>query len=157
MSVAVRPMTKADVNTVHEIDCVCFRSPWSKMALLGEFRNDVAHYHVAEADGRIAGYAGMWVLFEEAHITNLAVLPEFRRQGIAKEIMLSMMESALLFGATAMTLEVREHNEGAKNLYAQLGFLQNGFRPRYYSDTGEGALLLWNTDIRKTVEKERCN
>ena len=155
MSELIRPMQRADVGRVHEIECACFSSPWSKMALLGELRNDVAHYHVLECDGVIAGYAGMWVLFDEAHITNIAVMREFRNRGCAERLMRSMMESALLLGATMMTLEVREHNETAQRLYARLDFIQNGFRPRYYQDSGEGALILWNTDIKKTLENGR--
>ncbi len=152
MDADIRPMTRRDVPNVHDIECICFRSPWSKMALLGELRNDVAHYHVLEQDGKIAGYAGMWVLFEEAHITNVAVLPEYRCRGNATRLMLSMMESASLLGATSMTLEVRENNLHAQHMYAKLDFAQNGYRPRYYSDTGEGALLLWNTDIQNTLK-----
>ena len=147
----IRPMTRADVPAVHAIERVCFRTPWSKAALFAELRNDVAHYHVLMQDGRVVGYAGMWVLFEEAHITNVAVLPEYRRRGCAERLMLSMMESAVLLGATAMTLEVRENNLAAQSLYHKLDFLQNGYRPRYYEDTGEGALLLWNTDIKRTL------
>ncbi len=150
MSAMVRHMTRHDVERVYEIECVCFRSPWSKNALAGELRNDVAHYHVLEEDGVLVGYAGMWVLFEEAHVTNVAVLPDFRRKGFARKLMLSMMESARSLGASKMTLEVRENNLAAQSLYRGLDFHQNGYRPRYYSDSGEGALLLWNENIEET-------
>lgn len=151
----IRPMTKRDVPRVHEIECACFRSPWSKMAFYGEFRNDVAHYLVIESDGVIVGYGGMWVLFEEAHLTNVAILAPYRRQGRGRRLLLAMMEHAAKFGAEKMTLEVRESNLTAQRLYAKLDFAQNGLRPRYYSDTGEDALLLWNMDIQKTLERER--
>ena len=150
----IRPMERADVNRVHEIECVCFRSPWSKLALAGELRNDVAHYLVMEADGVICGYGGMWVLFEEAHVTNVAVLPDYRGQGRGRRLMLAMMRHALKRGAEKMTLEVRENNTVAQKLYAGLNFEQNGFRPGYYSDTGEGAKLLWNNDIQRTIDRE---
>ena len=127
------------------------------MALLGELKNDVAHYHVLTQDGKLVGYAGMWVLFEEAHITNVAVLPQYRGRGLATRLMLSMMERASLLGATSMTLEVRENNLTAQRLYGRLGFSQNGYRPRYYSDTGEGALLLWNMDIQNTLKTNGRN
>lgn len=149
-----RPMQKKDVNRVHEIECTCFRSPWSKLAILGELRNDVAHYLVMEVDGVICGYGGMWVLFEEAHVTNVAVMPEKRGKGCGKRLMLAMMQHAMKYGAEKMTLEVRESNTVAQNLYTSLGFLQNGFRPRYYSDTGEGALILWNNHIKETIDRE---
>ena len=149
-----RPMERADVNRVHEIECTCFRSPWSKLALAGELRNDVAHYLVMEADGVICGYGGMWLLFEEAHVTNVAIMPDYRGQGRGKRLMLAMMRHAVKRGAEKMTLEVRESNTVAQKLYAGLGFEQNGFRPGYYSDTGEGAQLLWNNDIQQTLDRE---
>ncbi len=151
----IRPMQRQDVSRVHEIECASFLSPWSKLALLGELRNDVAHYLVMEADGVICGYGGMWVLFEEAHVTNVAIMTEYRHQGRGRRLMIAMMEHALVHGAEKMTLEVREGNMVAQRLYASLGFEQNGFRPRYYSDTGEGAKLLWNNNIKETIDRER--
>lgn len=151
----IRAMTRHDVSRVHEIECASFRSPWSKGALLGELRNDVAHYLVYEVDGALCGYAGMWVLFEEAHMTNVAILESYRRQGRAKKLMLAMMRLAAQLGAQKMTLEVREGNLVARHLYETLDFTQNGRRPRYYSDTGEDALLLWNENIQNTIDRER--
>ena len=153
----IRPMKREDVPRVHEIECACFRSPWSKNALLGELRNDVAHYLVMELDGVLIGYGGMWVLFEEAHVTNVAIMTDYRKQGLGRTLMLAMMERAIQYGAEKMTLEVRETNFIAQHLYEKLGFYQNGFRARYYSDTGEGALILWNNDIQKTLRLERQN
>ena len=151
----IRPMVRADVNRVHEIECTCFRSPWSKLALAGELRNEVAHYLVMEADGVICGYGGMWLLFEEAHVTNVAIMPEYRGQGRGKRLMLAMMRYAYKRGAEKMTLEVREGNTVAQHLYATLDFQQNGFRKGYYSDTGEGALILWNENIEQTIDREK--
>ena len=148
-------MERADVSRVHEIECTCFRSPWSRLALLGELRNDVAHYLVMEVDGVICGYGGMWVLFEEAHVTNVAIMPEYRGKGRGKRLMLAMMRHAVKRGAEKMTLEVREGNTVAQHLYATLDFQQNGLRPGYYSDTGEGALILWNEDIEQTIDREK--
>ena len=157
MAYEIRPMTKEDVPAVYEVECICFRSPWSKTALYGELRNDVAHYHVLFEDGIVVGYAGMWVLFEEAHVTNIAVMPGSRRKGYGKALLLSMMAWAKELGASTMTLEVRETNLAAQNLYEKLDFIQNGFRRRYYEDTGEGALILWNMDFEKTLEKNGRN
>jgi ribosomal-protein-alanine N-acetyltransferase len=151
----IRPMERRDVARVHEIECACFRSPWSKLALLGELRNDVALYLVMEVNGAICGYGGMWVLFEEAHVTNVAIMPEYRGQGRGRRLMRAMMRHAIKRGAEKMTLEVRESNEIAQRLYASLDFEQNGFRPRYYSDTGEGAKLLWNNNIKETLNREK--
>lgn len=154
MTQIIRPMERRDADRVHEIECACFRSPWSRLALLGELRNDVALYLVMEQDGVICGYGGMWIIFEEAHVTNVAIMPEYRNQGWGRRLMLAMMEHARNRGAEKMTLEVREGNLVAQRLYASLGFEQNGFRPRYYSDTGEGAKLLWNNNIKETIDRE---
>lgn len=150
-SIEIRRMQKRDIPTVYEIECICFRSPWSKLSLLSELRNDVACYLVLTVDDRIVGYGGMWTLYDEAHVTNIAVLPAYRRRGFAKKMLLSLMAWAIQRGAEKMTLEVRETNAGAQQLYAGLGFLQQGRRPRYYDDTGEAALLLWNENIKATV------
>lgn len=151
MNAVIRNMMKADVSRVHEIECACFRTPWSKLSLLSELRNDVAVYLVAEIDGRVIGYGGTWIVCDEAHVTNIAVMAEHRRKGIAKDLLLELMRRAICRGAGCMTLEVRETNAAAQALYALMGFEQNGFRPHYYTDTGEGAKLLWNHDIAKTV------
>ncbi|MBR3130923.1 MAG: ribosomal protein S18-alanine N-acetyltransferase [Clostridia bacterium] len=152
----VRPMTRADIDTVYRIETLSFRSPWSRQSLAGELRNRVAHYVVAEQDGEVIGYCGMWVLFEEAHITNIAIHPDHRGHGYGKQLLLAAMEHAASFGAEMMTLEVRETNLVAQNMYEQFGFLQQGFRKKYYTDTGEGALLLWNRNILETIENNAC-
>ena len=154
MEPLIRPMTRPDVPRVYEIECACFRSPWSRDALMGELRNDAAHYRVLDLNGEIIGYAGMWVLFDEAHIMNVAVLAEHRHKGYGELLMRVMMRDALSLGAACMTLEVRETNFAAQRLYERLGFEKAGFRARYYTDTGEGALLLWNRDIRKTISEK---
>ena len=152
----MRPMTKRDIARVYEIEVQSFRSPWSKLSLLGELRNDVAHYYVAEEEGRVIGYAGMWLLFDEAHITNIAIAPESRGKDLSRYLLFGMMVKALGYGAERMTLEVRETNQVAQSLYYSFDFEKQGFRKRYYDDTGEGALLLWNDDLEVTLEKNAC-
>lgn len=154
--ITIRAMTRADVPAVHRVETASFRVPWSKASLLEETENHLAHYLVAEVDGRIAGYCGMWVLFDECHITNIAVSPLLRRRGVGKALMLAAMEVGDYFGATAMTLEVRETNTIAQEMYRRLDFERQGFRRRYYADTGEGALLLWNVNIQRTIQNNAC-
>lgn len=154
--ITVRAMTKADVRSVYEIEVLSFRTPWSMRSLSGELKNNVAHYTVLEKDGEIIGYCGMWVLFEEAHITNIAIAPSQRGNGFGKQLLLASMQVAASFGAEMMTLEVRESNTVARKMYDEMDFLQQGRRKRYYSDTGEDALLLWNRDILSTIEKNAC-
>lgn len=152
-SVIFRPMQKGDLDRVAELERICFRSPWSKNALAGELKNSIAHYLVGECEGKVIAYAGMWVLFDEAHVTNVAVDPDYRRAGIGRRLMLCMMRSARLYGASLMTLEVREGNHEAQALYAGLDFVNEGRRKGYYTDTGEDAFILWNHDIALTLSK----
>jgi ribosomal-protein-alanine N-acetyltransferase len=153
---AVRAMKKADVKSVYEIEVLSFRTPWSFRSLMGELKNRVAYYTVLEQDGEIIGYCGMWVLFEEAHITNIAIHPSFRGHGYGKQLLHASMRVAASFGAEMMTLEVREHNTVAQRMYDEMDFLQQGRRKRYYTDTGEDALLLWNRNILQTIENNAC-
>ena len=154
--IAARAMRKADVKSVYEIEVLSFRTPWSYRSLMGELKNDVAHYIVFEKDGEIIGYCGMWVLFEEAHIANIAITPAYRGSGYGKQLLHAAMRVGAAFGAEMMTLEVRETNSVAQHMYDEMDFLQQGRRKRYYSDTGEDALILWNRNILETIEKNAC-
>ena len=151
--IVYRRMNLDDVARVAELEKICFRTPWSYNSLKGELSNSVAHYIVAVSDGLVVGYAGMWVMFEEAHMTNIAVDPDYRGQGIARRLIIKLMELALKLGGERMTLEVRENNHNAQRLYASLGFAYAGTRKHYYTDTGENALILWNDCIIETYEK----
>ncbi len=148
-----RRMLKADLPAIAELEQICFRSPWTLNMLKGELKNRLAYYHVLELDEKIVAYAGMWVVFEEAHITNVAVSPEHRRKGLGRRIMLESMREAVKLHATQMTLEVRETNFSAQALYESLDFQNVGRRKKYYSDTGEDAFILWNTNLVKTIEQ----
>jgi ribosomal-protein-alanine N-acetyltransferase len=146
-----RRMEKKDVGKVAELERVCFSMPWSENSIAGELKNKAARYCVLDRDGEIVSYAGMWIIFNEAHITNIAVRPDCRRQGLGFLMMCCMMKQALTCGATEMTLEVRERNFAAQSLYARCRFEKAGVRPRYYRDTGESAYILWNRDLKSTV------
>ena len=90
--IVYREMTLGDIEQVYAIECASFTQPWSVESLIGEVvENDVAYYIVADLNGRIVGYAGEWVMYDEAHMTNIAVIPEFRRQGVATNLILSLM------------------------------------------------------------------
>lgn len=149
--IEIRAMNLTDISDVYRIETLSFRTPWSRRSLSEEVNNRLAHYLVALIDETIVGYCGMWVLFDECHITNIAVDPSYRREGIGKALLLCAMEVGSSFDATSMTLEVRETNRIAQEMYRKLGFKQQGFRKHYYQDTGEGAILLWNTDLYQTI------
>ncbi len=91
----------------------------------------------------IVGYAGTWLVINEAHVTNVAVSSQRRREGIGRMLMQKLMELARENGMESMTLEVRVSNAAARHLYAQMGFVAAGIRKNYYSETKEDALILW--------------
>lgn len=151
--ITIRSMREDDVERVAELEKLCFRTPWSYNSLFGELSNPVAHYVVAVDEGVVCGYAGMWVMFDEAHMTNIAVEEAHRKHGIAARLIIRLMQIALSKGAERMTLEVRENNHNAQRLYSSLDFAFAGIRKHYYTDTGENALILWNDCIIATFEK----
>lgn len=152
MDYSFRDMRASDVLRIAELERICFRTPWSEASIRGELHNKLAHYQVLESQSEIIGYAGMWVFLGEAHITNVAIAPEYRRQGLGKVLMLHMMKTAVQNKASCMTLEVRESNIAAQTLYFHLGFEKAGVRKKYYSDTGESAWILWQNDIAAQID-----
>lgn len=143
----MRAMTTQDLECIAQMEEICFAAPWTKSALESELKNPVSHYSVLEADGEIVGYAGMWVIFDEAYVTNVAVHPNQRHKGYGMRIMRDLMQKAMEKGATAMTLEVRKSNVIAQTLYYKLGFQNEGLRKGFYTDNSEDALILWNRNI----------
>ncbi len=138
----IRRMTMADVDGVAAVEAATFPTPWSREAFVSEMKNVAARYLVAEKDGRIIGYAGAWIIIDESHITNIAVLKEERGQGIGRRLTEGLMQYLSNLGAAYATLEVRKSNEVAQNLYVSLGFIKLGVRKRYYEDNGEDALIM---------------
>lgn len=139
-----RAMTLMDVPEILEIEQEAFSCPWTEEAFRNELiNNHFARYMVIVHDGRIIGYGGMWVIIDEAHITNIAIRGDYRGKGIGESLLTEMQKLAIYFGAVRMTLEVRASNEVAKGLYRKLGFEEAGVRPGYYSDNQEDALIMW--------------
>lgn len=146
----VRPMMSTDIDGVLAIERLCFPTPWSHEAFKSEIEgNHCARYVVAEEGGLVRGYGGMWIILNEAHITNVAVHPDFRGVGIGEAIMKALINTAAQLKVDGMTLEVRVSNKIAKNLYEKLGFTGVGVRKGYYSDDGEDALIMWKDRITK--------
>jgi ribosomal-protein-alanine N-acetyltransferase len=144
----LRHMTVDDLGGVHEVERLSFKTPWSTNAFLRELTENIyADYIVAMCGERVVGYAGMWIVIDEAHVTNIAVHPEFRGRKIGERLLTTMFERAKLRGALRMTLEVRPSNDVAKSLYGKHGFLAKGLRKNYYSDTGEDAVIMWKYDL----------
>lgn len=138
----IRRMTLSDVDAVHEIEVSTFPKPWSRDAFVQEMtKNACARYLVAEKNGKIIGFAGAWIVLDEAHVTNIAMEKSYRGQGIGKKLTATLMQYAANLGVVYMTLEVRKSNEVAQGLYKALGFEYVGVRKRYYEDNGEDAFL----------------
>ncbi|MFX3630890.1 MAG: ribosomal protein S18-alanine N-acetyltransferase [Ectobacillus sp.] len=144
MLVTFRQMNMEDIEQVVAIEQVSFAIPWTAEAFERELTiNEYAYYTVMEEDGAIIGYCGLWLILDEAHITNIAILPEYRGKKLGEALLRHVMENARKRGAKTMTLEVRVSNEAAQSLYRKLGFLNGGIRKRYYTDNYEDALVMW--------------
>ncbi len=142
--VTIRQATAGDVDDIYEIEKLCFPDPWSKDALVYELsENPRAFYIVADLDGQVVGYAGLWWIGDEGHITNVAVKPGFRNRRIGAGIIDVMIDFTSKEGILHHTLEVRKSNEPAINLYEKFGFKTEGVRKRYYLNNGEDALIMW--------------
>ena len=148
--VVVEPMRLEDVPAVHEIERLSFRTPWPAYAFEQELRgNRMARYLVARAGDRIVGFAGVWLMVDDAHITTFGVHPDWRRQRIGRQLLLNVAELSISIGARRMTLEVRASNAAAQALYGAFGFEMAGRRPRYYTDDGEDALVMTTPDLQE--------
>lgn len=144
MKIRLVPMDKFHVDSVVSIEKNSFPTPWSRLTFLNEVSgNDFAYYVVALANNEVAGYAGMWVILDEGHITTIAVHPDRRREGIGQRLLNNLIEEAKRRGCIKMTLEARPSNFGALELYEKTGFVSFGLRPGYYTDTGEDAVIMW--------------
>ncbi|MCD8391199.1 MAG: ribosomal protein S18-alanine N-acetyltransferase [Firmicutes bacterium] len=135
-------MTKDDADGAAEIDRRCFSVPWSKKSFLEEAENGIAVYFIAKDGEKYVGYGGFWNVYPEGDITNVAVVPDYRRQGIATAILKEMIKKARVLKLNCLNLEVRRSNHAAQRLYAEFGFEVAGERKRYYSDNREDALIM---------------
>ena len=153
--VSIEPMLASDLDAVHRIDKRCFPTPWLPGAYLTELSNRSACYLVARIGPSVVGYAGQWIVSEEAHVTTLAVDPDQRGRKIGERLVLALMEEAVLRGATHSTLEVREGNRAAQGLYRKFGFRDAAIRKSYYTDNGENAIVMWAEEIHSPVYREK--
>ncbi|MGG1291829.1 ribosomal protein S18-alanine N-acetyltransferase [Bacillus smithii] len=139
-----RFMRIEDIDEVMEVEHSSFTLPWTKESFYYELeQNHFAHYLVVVVNDKVAGYCGSWIILDEAHVTNIAVLPQYRGRGFGEALLRKMMELARGLGAKTMTLEVRVSNMPAQSLYKKLGFQKGGIRKGYYTDNQEDALIMW--------------
>lgn len=140
--IVIVPMTESDVPQIVMLEQRCFSDPWSEASISSELRNVLSLWLVARSGETVAGYVGSQSVPPESDVMNLAVAPEFRRQGLGRRLMTAMTDALRARDIEALTLEVRVSNEPARALYQALGFVQVGRRPRYYVRPVEDALIL---------------
>ncbi|NLL70787.1 MAG: ribosomal protein S18-alanine N-acetyltransferase [Epulopiscium sp.] len=144
--IQIETMKRSHVSQVWEIEKQCFATPWSKQALIKELQvNRLALYFVAIYNDIVAGYAGMWKIVDEGHITNIAVLPQLQGQGIGSALLERLIEAGKISQLQALTLEVRVGNQKARSLYEKYGFRIMGIRKEYYQDNREDGYIMWKS------------
>ena len=140
--ITIALMALEDVDAVHAIEAATFPVPWSRESFEKEVtENKCARYLVLKEDGVCVAYAGMWLVLDEGHVTNIAVREDRRGMGYGEQVTRAMIQLAADSGMNWMTLEVRRSNTAAQNLYHKLGFIDVGYRKRYYENT-EDALSM---------------
>ena len=145
LDIIIDKMTFEDLDEVYEIDKKSFPIPWSKSSFEEELKNMLAIYLVARIDNKIVGYIGSWMVIDECHITNIAIHPDYRRNGIAKKLVNELFKYCNEHGISYILLEVRANNISAQKLYESLGFLTDGVRKGYYKNpdgTYDDAVLM---------------
>jgi ribosomal-protein-alanine N-acetyltransferase len=147
-TLVITSMKLGDVDEMLWVEQSSFRDPWSRQLFEEELKNpELSHFLIARQQEHVVGYMGFWLIQDEAHITNLAVHPGFRRQKIGEHLLHASMRLAVSLGVRRATLEVRASNEAAKQLYEKNGFQLVALRRRYYADNNEDALIMWNNDL----------
>lgn len=147
--IVIHPMIPADLDGVMEVERLSYLTPWSREAFLSEMMQTYAIYLVARDGERVVAIGGMHVVWEDSHVTNIAVHPLYRGRGLGERVMRELIERAHRRGARRMTLEVRATNVTAQNLYAKLGFVTGpgAIRKGYYTDTNEDAIVMWKEPL----------
>lgn len=136
-------MKAEDVPEISRLEREAFSMPWSEEDFEGMIRSENARYYVAEKDGAILGGCGLYIVMEEASITNVVIRREARNQGVGTELMRHMMEMCGRDGVKAFTLEVRVSNKAAIHMYEKVGFVSEGIRPGFYEKPAEDAMIMW--------------
>lgn len=135
-------MNKDHVSQIAQLEAQCFSDPWSEKSIASELENPLSLWLVAEENDQVFGYVGSQTVLDGSDMMNVAVDPRFRRQGIARALIETLIAELAKMGSRCLRLEVRVSNENARALYARMGFLQLGLRKNYYHNPKEDALIL---------------
>jgi len=147
-------MRQQDVEGVFSLECECFSSPWSKQSIENELSNPLARFFVALSDGCVCGYIGTHTVLDECYITNIAVTKNIRRSGVGKSLLKTAVNSAQKNGASFITLEVRQSNTPAIELYKKLGFKMQGNRKNFYDNPQEDGIIMTKSFDESFKEEE---
>lgn len=140
----IRKMKYSDINHVMEVEKSSFTSPWTKEIFYQEIeKNSYAHYFVVESNEQVIGYAGMWIVVDDAQITNIAIKPDYRGFRIGERLFQHIYQHAIQNGVKRLSLEVRASNYVAQRLYRKFGLVPGGIRKNYYTDNQEDAIIMW--------------
>lgn len=134
----IKIATKENISDIAKIEQACFSAPWSEDSIAESLDNPASYFLIAYYGDEVAGYMGLQIFSGEGYVTNIAVLPKFRGKGIAKALITEQMKNDMEF----ITLEVRESNVPAINLYTKMGFEKVGIRPKFYSNPTENAIIM---------------
>ncbi len=140
----IHTMDESDISRAAILEREAFSEPWSEDAFRDSLKLESSIFFAAEAEGMLLGYAGAYLILDEADITNVVVAPEWRRRGVASELLEALLAEAKSRGAKAATLEVRKSNAAAIALYEKKGFVSAGIRKRFYRCPTEDAVIMWN-------------
>jgi len=149
----IRTMTTDDVPAAVALEQRVYPEPWTEGVFSDELAQPNRTYLAAVEGDELIGYAGMMVVFEDAHVTTVSVAPGARGIGVGKRMMLLLVEAAIAAEAEHLTLEVRMSNESAQALYRKFGLAPVGVRKDYYLN--EDALIMWANDINEPEYRER--
>ena len=140
--IEILKMQSTHIPQIASLEKLCFSEPWSENSISGELDNPLSLWLVAVDGDCVAGYVGSQSVMGETDMMNIAVSPDYRRQGVAAALIEELVRQLKVGGNHCLTLEVRASNDGAIKLYEKLGFAQVGRRPNYYRIPKEDALIL---------------
>lgn len=148
MSIEITDVCESMLDEIESLEKRCFTPPWTVKQLKTQL--NPGHIFIAAIEsGRVCGYVGLQYVLDEGYISNIAVLPEMRRRGIADALLFELEQRSRELSLAFATLEVRESNAAARRLYEKHGFVQVGIRKNYYAQPRENAVLM-------TLELEKC-
>lgn len=140
----IRQMELTDIGSVVDVEKASFATSWTENIFYQEVVvNEFAHYFIVEVDAVIVGYAGLWVVIDDAQITNIAIMPSYRGHKLGEKLFGFAMQQAVRLGSRRLSLEVRVSNIIAQRMYRKFGLVPGGLRKNYYTDNKEDALVMW--------------